>query len=225
MLLHIPQVLSKQQVAEVRQQLAAAPWQAGAQTAGAQAAKVKHNLQLPQQLALAQELARQVKEALLANPLFVSAVLPKQLLLPLFNCYQQGGHFGNHVDGAIQYEALTRLPVRTDVSTTVFLSEPEEYDGGELVVEDTYGCHEVKLAAGDAIVYPATSLHRVEPVTKGQRFAAFLWSQSMVKDNTQRQLLFDLDMTIIRLRQQLQDSSDILALTNHYHNLLRQWAE
>ncbi|MFO1374827.1 MAG: Fe2+-dependent dioxygenase [Agitococcus sp.] len=225
MLLHIPQVLSKQQVAQLRQQLHNAPWQAGANTAGAQAAKVKHNLQLSQNLPIAQQMAQQVREALLAHPLFVSAVLPKQLLLPLFNCYQQGGHFGNHVDGAIQYEALTRFPVRTDVSTTVFLSEPDEYEGGELIIEDTYGSHEVKLAAGDAIVYPATSLHRVEPVENGQRFAAFLWSQSMVKDNTQRQLLFDLDMTIIRLRQQLQDSQDVLALTNHYHNLLRQWAE
>ncbi|HQV22245.1 MAG: Fe2+-dependent dioxygenase [Moraxellaceae bacterium] len=225
MLLHIPQVLSKQQVAQLRQQLHAAPWQAGANTAGAQAAKVKHNLQLPQNWPMAQHMAQQVKEALLANPLFVSAVLPKQLLLPLFNCYQQGGHFGNHVDGAIQYETMSRLPVRTDVSTTVFLSEPDEYEGGELIIEDTYGSHEVKLAAGDAIVYPASSLHRVEAVASGQRFAAFLWSQSMVKENSQRQLLFDLDMTIIRLRQQLQDSAEVLALTNHYHNLLRQWAE
>lgn len=224
MLLHIPQVLNASQLAEIRHSLHNAPWQAGAKTAGAQAAKVKHNLQLPQNLPLAQHMAQQIKDALLANPLFVSAVLPKQLLMPLFNCYQQGGHFGNHVDGAIQYETITRLPVRTDVSTTVFLSEPDEYEGGELIVEDTYGSHDVKLAAGDAIIYPATSLHRVEPVTQGQRFAAFLWSQSMVKDNTQRQLLFDLDMTIVRLRQQLQDSQEVLALTNHYHNLLRQWA-
>lgn len=223
MLLHIPQVLSASQLAEIRNNLHAAPWQAGATTAGGQAAKVKHNLQLSQNLAIAQHMAQQVREALLANPLFVSAVLPKQLLMPLFNCYQQGGHFGNHVDGAIQYETLTRLPVRTDVSTTVFLSAPDEYEGGELVIEDNYGTHEVKLAAGDAIVYPATSLHRVEPVTDGQRFAAFLWSQSMVRDNTQRQLLFDLDMTIIRLRQQLQDSPELISLTNHYHNLLRQW--
>jgi PKHD-type hydroxylase len=225
MLLHIPQVLNASQLAEIRHNLHTASWQAGATTAGGQAAKVKHNLQLPQNLAIAQHMAQQVREALLANPLFVSAVLPKQLLMPLFNCYQQGGHFGNHVDGAIQYETLTRLAVRTDVSTTVFLSEPDEYEGGELVIEDNYGSHEVKLAAGDAIIYPATSLHRVEPVTDGQRFAAFLWSQSMVRDNTQRQLLFDLDMTIIRLRQQLQDSPEVVSLTNHYHNLLRQWVE
>lgn len=225
MLLHIPQVLSKQQVAEIKNHLQTASWQEGKTTAGAQAAQAKHNWQLSAQLAIAQQLAQQVREALLANPLFVSAVLPKQVLTPLFNCYQQGGHYGNHVDAAIQYDTQTRLPVRTDVSTTVFLSEPEEYEGGELVIEDTYGSHEVKLAAGDAIVYPATSLHRVEAVTEGQRLAAFLWSQSMVKDNTQRQLLFDLDMTIIRLRQQLQDSAEVLALTHHYHNLLRQWAE
>jgi PKHD-type hydroxylase len=145
--------------------------------------------------------------------------------MPSFNCYQEGGQYGNHVDAAIQYDALTRLPVRTDVSTTVFLSEPEEYEGGELIIEDTYGCHEVKLAAGDAVIYSATSLHRVEPVTQGQRLAAFLWTQSMVRDDWQRHMLFNLDMTILRLRQQLQDSPEVIALTSHYHNLLRQWTE
>lgn len=223
MLLHIPQVLSPEQVTEIRQHLQSASWQDGKITAGAQAAQAKHNWQLPAQLPLAQQLAQRIKETLLANPLFVSATLPKQILTPLFNCYQQGGHYGNHVDAAIQYES--RVPIRTDVSTTVFLTEPDDYQGGELIIEDTYGSHEVKLAAGDAIVYPSTSLHRVEPVTEGQRLAAFLWTQSMVRDSSKRQLLFDLDMTIIRLRQQLQDNTDVLALTHHYHNLLRQWAE
>jgi PKHD-type hydroxylase len=225
MMLHIPQVLTTEQVAQMRQHLLSASWQEGVATAGAQAAQVKHNWQLSAQLALAQQLAQQVREALLAHPLFMSAVLPKQVLMPLFNCYQHGGHYGNHVDSTIHYDAQTRLPVRTDVSTTVFLSEPHEYCGGELVIEDTYGCHEVKLAAGDAIIYPATSLHRVQPVTDGQRLAAFLWSQSMVRDDWQRHLLFDLDMTIIRLRQQLQDSEEVVSLSSHYHNLLRQWAE
>lgn len=223
MLLHIPQVLTPEQVTEIRQHLQSASWQDGKITAGAQAAQAKHNWQLSAQLPLAQQLAQRIKETLLANPLFVSAALPKQMLTPLFNCYQQGGHYGNHVDAAIQYES--RVPIRTDVSTTVFLTEPDDYQGGELIIEDTYGSHEVKLAAGDAIVYPSTSLHRVEPVTEGQRLAAFLWTQSMVRDSSKRQLLFDLDMTIIRLRQQLQDNTDVLALTHHYHNLLRQWAE
>lgn len=224
MLLHIPQVLNSQQLADIRQHLHEASWQHGSATAGAQAAQRKDNWQLTADVSITQQLGQMVREALMKQALFVSAVLPKQVLLPLFNCYQQGGHYGNHVDAAIQYDAQTHLPVRTDVSTTVFLSEPEEYEGGELIIEDIYGCHDVKLAAGDAIVYPATSLHRVEPIIKGQRLAAFLWSQSMVRDDAQRQLLFDLDMTILRLRQQLQDSEDVIALTSHYHNLLRQWA-
>lgn len=225
MMLHIPQVLTTTQLIEIRQQLLAASWQSGALSAGLQAAQRKHNWQLDVQNPVAQRLAEVVRAALTRQPLFVSAALPKTVLTPLFNCYVDGGAYGNHVDATIQIDALTRLPVRTDISVTVFLSEPEDYEGGELIIEDTYGCHEVKLAAGDAIVYSATSLHRVEPVTKGQRLASFLWVQSMVRDDWQRHLLFDLDMTIIRLRQQLGDTADIVSLTHHYHNLLRQWAE
>jgi PKHD-type hydroxylase len=164
-------------------------------------------------------------DALKRHPLFVSAVLPKHILSPLLNRYEGGGHYGSHVDGAIHYDASRQSSVRTDVAVTVFLCAPDEYDGGELIVEDTYGAHEVKLPAGDAIVYPATSLHRVEPVTRGVRLASFLWAQSMVRDDWRRNMLFDLDMIIVKLRGQLGDSGEVVSLTSHYHNLLRQWAE
>ena len=225
MMLHIPQVLTPEQVQTIRQKLEKADWQDGIKTAGAQAAQRKHNQQLAVESPLAREFGELIQQALKRNPLFVSAALPNQLLLPMFNRYAGGGQYGNHVDAAIQVDAISRQRVRTDVSTTVFLSDPEEYDGGELIVEDSYGTHEVKLAAGDAIVYPATSLHRVEPVTRGQRLAAFLWTQSMVRDDWQRHMLFELDMTIISLRRQLGDAEEVIKLTSHYHNLLRQWAE
>ena len=166
-----------------------------------------------------------VTAALERHLLFVSAALPHHILAPLFNCYEGGGHYGNHVDNAIHLDARRQERARTDVSITVFLSQPDEYDGGELLVEDTYGTHEVKLPAGDAILYPSTSLHRVEPVTRGRRLAAVTWVQSMIRDDWRRAMLFNLDMTILRLRQELGDSEDIVALTSHYHNLLRQWAE
>jgi PKHD-type hydroxylase len=224
MMLHIPQVLRPDQLAHIRQQLAAASWQDGKHTAGAQASTSKHNLQLAPGSDLAAELGQTISAALKQHPLFVSAALPFRMLQPLFNRYQSGGHYGNHVDGAIHVIPGSDVPVRTDVSTTVFLSEPDEYEGGELVVHDAYGVHEVKLAAGDAIVYPATSLHRVEPVTAGVRLASFLWTQSMVRDDWQRSMLYELDMTVMSLRRQLGDSPDVLALSSHYHNLLRQWA-
>jgi PKHD-type hydroxylase len=138
---------------------------------------------------------------------------------------KRGGTFGNHVDSAVHFDPSTGLSVRTDISTTVFLSDPEDYDGGELIIEDTYGAHEVKLPAGDAILYPSTSLHRVEPVTRGTRTVSVLWTQSMVRDGVRRQMLFDLDMTILKLRARLGDSDEVVALTSHYHNLIRQWAE
>src|SRR3990167_802809 len=174
MLLHIPQVLSKAEVAALRAELAAHEWVDGAQTSGAQAASLKHNLQFPPASPAFAGLSQRVAEALSRHPLFVSAALPRHMLPPMFNCYQGGGQYGNHVDNALQRDRFSGLQVRTDVSTTVFLSEPEEYEGGELIVEDTYGEHEVKLAAGDAIVYPGTSLHRVEAVTAGARIAPFL---------------------------------------------------
>ncbi len=225
MLLHIPQVLSKAEVAALRTELAAHDWVDGARTSGAQAAQLKHNLQFPADSPAFAGLSQRVADALARHPLFVSAALPRHMLPPMFNCYRGGGQYGNHVDNALQRDRFSGVQVRTDVSTTVFLSEPEEYEGGELIVEDTYGEHEVKLSAGDAIVYPSTSLHRVEPVTAGARIAAFLWTQSWVRDAWQRKMLFELDMTILKLRGQLGDSEEVLSLTSHYHNLLRQWGE
>lgn len=225
MLLHIPQVLSKAEVAALRTELAAHDWVDGARTSGAQAAQLKHNLQFPADSPAFAGLSQRVADALARHPLFVSAAMPRHMLPPMFNCYRGGGQYGNHVDNALQRDRFSGVQVRTDVSTTVFLSEPEEYEGGELIVEDTYGEHEVKLAAGDAIVYPSTSLHRVEPVTKGARICSFLWTQSMIRDDWKRTMMFDLDCTIQKLRQQVGDSEEVVALTAHYHNLLRQWAE
>ncbi len=224
MMLHIPGVLSREAVADIRAVLRDARWTDGRHTTGAQAAGQKRNYQLPVLAPEAQGLADTVRAALLAHPLFQSAALPHTVLTPRFNAYEGGGFFGNHVDGAIQADPVTGMNVRTDVSTTVFLSDPDDYDGGELVVEDTYGAHEVKLPAGDAILYPATSVHRVEPVTRGMRLAAFTWTQSLVCDGTRRQMLFDLDMTILKLRARAGDSDEVVALTSHYHNLIRQWA-
>ena len=225
MMLHIPNVLSPDEVADIRAKLAKAEWTEGRYTTGAQAAGQKKNYQLPVLGPEAQALADLVTKALERHPLFLSAALPKTILTPRFNAYEGGGHFGNHVDGAIHPDPVRPIKVRTDISTTVFLSDPDDYDGGELVIEDTYGSHEVKLPVGDAILYPATSVHRVEPVTRGARLASFLWTQSLVKDDWQRTMLFDLDMAIIKLRGQLGDTAEVVALTSHYHNLVRQWAD
>lgn len=226
MLLHIPQVLNAAQVAEIRQYLDCTEhWKNGRHSAGAQAQKIKNNLQLDVNTEQYRDISNAILQALKQQLLIQSAALPKHILRPLINCYQDAGNYGNHVDNAIQTCSDTGQLIRTDVSLTLFLSNPEEYEGGELVIEDHYGTHEVKLDAGDAILYPATSLHRVEPVTSGKRLAAFTWMQSMIKDDWQRNTMFNLDMTIIKLRQQLGDSEEVLSLTNHYHNLLRQWGE
>ena len=226
MMLHIPAVLTKQQVAEFRAQLQDEKlWLNGKLSAGSQAQQIKNNLQVDVHHEVYQEISTQVLKTLKNNLLVQSAGLPKHILQPMLNCYQDSGNYGNHVDNAVQFSSLTGQMIRTDVSMTVFLSDPEEYEGGELIVEDNYGCHEVKLDAGDAILYPATSLHRVEPVTSGKRIAAFTWMQSMVKDDWQRTMLFNLDMTIIKLRQQLGDNEEVVSLTSHYHNLLRQWGD
>ncbi|WP_180103488.1 Fe2+-dependent dioxygenase [Acinetobacter sp. YH12134] len=226
MMLHVPQVLSKAAVADIRQQLDQhTAWIDGQHSAGPQAKKSKHNLQFDPQHPVYLALAEQIEQALRQHPLVQSATLAKHILRPMFNCYQQQGSYGNHVDSAVHYSAAHQQLIRTDVSMTLFLSEPEEYQGGELVIEDTYGAHEVKLDAGDVILYPATSLHRVEPVTAGRRIAAFTWAQSMIRDDWQRSMLFNLDMTIGQLRQQLGDNEQMLKLTAHYHNLLRQWGE
>ena len=225
MLIHIPEVLTKQQVAECRARLQEAQWVDGKATVGQQGAQVKRNRQLPVDGPVARALGEMILTALYANPLFMSAALPLRIVPPLFNAYAGGEHYGFHVDGAIRLVPGTNLSLRTDVSSTLFLSEPDEYEGGELIVQDTYGSHEVKLPAGDLILYPSTSLHRVAPVTQGERVCSFFWTQSMVRDDWQRNLLHELDCNIQSLRQRLGDSAEILGLTGHYHNLLRQWAD
>ncbi|MDL5030923.1 Fe2+-dependent dioxygenase [Pelomonas sp. APW6] len=225
MLLHIPEVLSKAEVQTLRKALDEAGWVSGLATAGPQAAQAKDNEQLSPDSPAFAALSERVSAALQRHPLFVSAVLPRHVLPPMFNRYQGGGQYGNHIDNALQTDRRSGQVVRTDVSTTVFLSEPDEYEGGELIVEDSYGTHEVKLAAGDAIVYPSTSLHRVEPVRSGARVASFLWTQSLVRDAWRRAMLFELDMTIVKLRGRIGDNAEVTALTGHYHKLLQQWAE
>jgi len=223
MMVHIPNVLSKDQVARCRAVMEQGEWIDGRITAGHQSMQVKYNLQLPEESPLACELGDMVLRALARNNLFFSAVLPKQIFPPLFNRYDAGMTFGSHVDNAIREGSGVRI--RTDVSSTLFISPPEDYDGGELIVEDTYGSHSVKLPAGDMIVYPGTSLHHVTPITRGSRIASFFWTQSLVRDVTKRALLFDMDMAIIRLNQDTPGHPSIVQLTSIYHNLLRQWAE
>lgn len=225
MLLHIPHVLTAEQVARCREVFDRAAWEDGRVTAGHQSAQVKKNLQLPENSPQARELGDLVLAALERSPLFISAVLPQRVFPPLFNRYDASMSFGSHVDNAIRPIPGTPLRIRTDVSATLFLSDPERYDGGELVVEDTYGSHEVKLPAGDLIIYPSTSLHHVTPVTRGVRLASFFWVQSMIRDVSQRALLFDLDTAIQQLNQEVPQSPSLVMLTGVYHNLLRQWAE
>ncbi|MDO6422435.1 Fe2+-dependent dioxygenase [Saccharophagus degradans] len=225
MLLKIPNVLSKEQVEYAKSKLLDADWADGNITAGYQSAKAKNNLQLPESSPIAIELGDIVLTALAQNNMFMSAALPLKIFPPLFNCYQGGRSFGVHVDNAIRQVPGTPVKVRTDISMTLFLSEPDEYEGGELVIEDTYGSQSVKLAAGDMVLYPATSLHSVTPVTKGRRLASFFWLQSMVSSDEKRTLLFDMDMAIQSLRAQVDDSPEIVQLTGVYHNLLRQWAQ
>lgn len=224
MLLHIPEILDQAQVAHLRRALDAATWVDGRETVGAQGARVKRNQQLPDASPLREELGRIVLAALAKSPLYHAAVLPRHTLPPRFNRYEGGGTYGMHVDGSVM-----ALPngeqMRSDISCTLFLSAPEDYEGGELVVNDTYGEHAVKLPAGDAIIYPSSSLHRVNPVTRGARVASFFWVQSLVRDDGRRRLLFDLDVAIQRLTATHADASAVLTLTGTYHNLLRQWAE
>ncbi len=224
MLLHIEQVLSADELAQARHWLADAPWADGKITAGSQSGQVKHNWQLPQHSAAGKALSELVKTAVLRNPQFFAAALPHTVFPPLVNCYAAGHHFGNHIDNAVRSDPYTGQWVRTDVSSTLFLNDPDEYDGGELVIEDQYGSHSVKLAGGDMIVYPATSLHHVTPVTRGRRLASFFWTQSMVASDEKRSLLFDMDRAISALRQQHGDTEALVLLTGTYHNLLRQWA-
>jgi PKHD-type hydroxylase len=225
MLLQIPNVLSPDEVASGRQRLEAAAWVDGRVTAGHQSAMAKHNQQLPEDSPVARQLGDEILGALQRNPLFISAALPARVFPPLFNRYQGGHSFGNHVDNAIRHVPGTPHRIRTDLSATLFFVEPDEYDGGELVVEDTYGVHAVKLPAGHLVLYPSTSLHHVRPVTRGARLASFFWIQSMVRDDGERTLLFDLDSAIQLLGQAQPDHPVAVPLTGVYHNLLRRWAE
>jgi len=226
MMLRVADVLTKQQVARCRQVIDAAPWIDGAVTAGRQSALVKHNMQLPEGSPAAVEMGNMILDALARTPMFLSAALPLKIFPPLFNRYQGGEHFGTHVDNAIRNVAGTPHRVRTDLSATLFLCEPEDYEGGELVVEDAYGVQEVKLPAGDMVLYPATSLHHVRPVTRGARVCSFFWMQSMVRDDGQRTLLFDLDSAIQDLtRESGIDHPVTVRLAGIYHNLLRRWAD
>jgi PKHD-type hydroxylase len=225
MLLPIPDVLTAQQAASARRVLDQAEWRDGRVTAGHQSARTKDNMQLPEDSPAARELGEMVLSALGQNALFISAALPRQVFPPLFNRYAGGQSFGTHVDNAIRQIAGTGHRLRTDLSATLFLTHPEEYDGGELVVEDTYGSHSIKLPAGHMILYPATSLHHVRPVTRGARLASFFWIESMVRDDGERTLLFDLDTSIQRLNLDNPGHPSALQLTGVYHNLLRRWAE
>jgi PKHD-type hydroxylase len=225
MIVRITSVLSADELAAIRAGLEGGAWEDGRLTAGHQSAQVKSNLQLPQNDAVAREASDIVLRALGRSSLFVSATLPHHVFPPLFNRYDHGMSFGNHVDNAVRQIPGTPHRLRTDVSATLFLSAPEEYVGGELIVEDTFGVHSVKLAAGDMVVYPSSSLHRVEPITWGIREAAFFWVQSMVRDDGARALLFDLDTSIRQLTETGADRGSVVRLTNCYHNLLRRWAE
>ena len=228
MLICVPDVLSKSDVAEFRRIMDACSWEDGRSTAGAQSAMVKKNEQLPPDGEAARTLGNRVISALAANPRFIAAAIPNRIFPPLFNRYaaSNGHHFGIHVDNAVRGDKLTGLRIRTDLSVTLFLSEPEDYDGGELVIEDQYGSHEIKLPAGDLVLYPASSLHMVTPVTRGMRVASFFWLQSMIRDAHARSLIFDLDTAVQALVERLgRDDPETVKLTGIYHNLIRYWAE
>jgi PKHD-type hydroxylase len=226
MLLQIQEVLTADELREAQRLLAQADWVDGASTAGTQALQAKHNEQLPQAGAPAQALQALVLAALKRNAMFFSAALPKKIFNPLFNRYGASGqHYGAHVDGAVMHSRASGERVRTDISCTLFLAEPDSYDGGELLIQDTYGEQRVKLAAGDLILYPGTSVHQVTPVTRGQRLASFFWVESMVRSDEQRRLLFELDMSLMRLRTEHGESATHVQLAGTYHNLLRMWAD
>lgn len=226
MMLHVPSALNSEQVQRMRVTLDnAAEWTDGRATVGLQGAKVKDNRQLPDGSPLANEFGNVILSALAQNALFFAAALPLRIVPPLFNRYEGGENYGLHIDGAVRQSPRGGAPVRADLSCTLFLCDPEDYDGGELEVVDTYGSHEVKLPAGDLILYPASSLHKVHPVTRGSRVCSFFWLQSMVRSDQHRSTLFALDQTITRLRTLVGDREETVALTGHYHNLLRMWAE
>jgi len=226
MLIRIPAVLNADAVRQAQAWLAEAQWESGSVSAGTQAAQVKNNEQLPVNGETARRLQQLILGVLERHPLFFSAALPKKVLPPMFNRYGGAANtYGAHVDGAVRYASGTGVRVRTDISATLFLADPASYDGGELVIADTYGEQRVKLAAGDLVLYPGTSVHRVEPVTRGQRLASFFWIESMVRSDEQRRLLYDMDMSLMKLRQQHGETEAAVHLTGTYHNLLRMWAD
>jgi PKHD-type hydroxylase len=228
MLLHVEKVLTPNQVARCRETLTGQAWVDGRVTAGEQSALAKRNLQAPEDAPAARELGDMILTALERNPTFVSAALPLRVFPPLFNRYDEGMAFDTHVDNAIRFAKTAGGPVRfrTDVSATLFLTDPDDYDEGELIVEDAYGEHAIKLPAGDMILYPATSLHRVAPITRGSRWAAFFWAQSMVRADAQRSLLYDLDTAIRAMTVKVgQGDPAVVSLTGTYNNLLRMWAD
>jgi len=225
MLLRIPEVLNPGQVAYCRDRLAKADWVDGRVTAGYESAKVKKNTQLPEESPVAEELGDIILTALETNKLFVSAALPSRVFPPLFNRYGPGDGFGAHVDNAIRQGLAPEMRIRTDLSCTLFLSGPDEYDGGELAIDDTYGTNHVKLNAGDMVLYPSTSLHAVTKITRGTRIAAFFWLQSMIRDDAQRTLLFDLDRAIQQIGVDVPNHTSVVPLTGIYHNLIRRWAD
>lgn len=226
MLLHIPEVLTPDELSRLRGLVMSGNWVDGKVTAGTQSAQVKRNLQLPEESKSAEAAREIILKALNRNGLFFSAALPKKIYPPLFNQYSVGMDFGAHIDNAVRTHALSGLHVRTDISCTLFIASPDEYEGGELVVEDTYGQHMVKLPAGDMVLYPGTSLHHVCPVTQGARFACFFWTQSMVRSDAQRTMLFDMDASIVSLREKVGDNDPaVVRLTGQYHNLVRMWAD
>ena len=225
MLLPIPDVLTAAEVLQARQILDQAEWVDGRVTAGHQSAKAKDNMQLPEASPAARQVGEMILNALGQSALFIAAALPLRVFPPLFNRYQGGQSFGTHVDNAIRQVPGTGHRIRTDLSATLFFANPDEYEGGELVVEDTYGVHNVKLPAGHLVLYPSTSLHHVQPVTRGARIASFFWLQSMVRDDGERTLLFDLDVAIQRINREMPENPAGVQLTGIYHNLLRRWAD
>lgn len=225
MLLTLPELLSPELVRQCREALMQAQWEDGSRTAGYVAAKAKHNLQLPAEHPLTEQIGNLILDALSASPRFMAAALPLKVLPPRFNRYEGGGTYGTHVDSAIQQVPGTPHRIRTDISATLFFTEPDSYDGGELVITDTYGTHEVKLAAGDMVIYPGTSLHQVRPVTRGTRLASFFWIQSLVREDHLRALLWELDQSIQDVASAQPDSPSLPRLTGVYHNLLRQWSD
>jgi len=225
MLIHVPKVLTTEQVAECRRLLDQAEWTDGKNTVGEQGALVKRNRQLAELSPVGRQLGELILQALARNSLFFSAALPLKTVPPLFNRYEGGEHYGTHIDGAVRAVPGSSHFIRTDLSSTLFLTDPADYDGGELVVFDTYGAHQVKLPAGDLILYTSGSLHRVNPVTRGARVSSFFWTQSMVADERYRETLFRLDQNIQKIRAKIGETEETVALAGHYHNLLRMWSE